>query len=1005
MFRRVVTYAAAAGLVAATVAFIPSVTQAQDELPWMDTSLTPEKRADLLIGAMTLDQKLQQIYNQPFYNQDLDPDGDPEDSPADRNDCNFTIVGRHIEGIPSLKIPTFRQANGGTGIRGGDCLPEPVATALPAQVSSAATFNRDLMTDWGKVLDVELEAWADQVLWGPGMNMIRTPYGGRNNEYFSEDPYLTGVMASQIIKGIQARGVSQATAKHFVANDSEYQFERWTSANRVPSRALHEIYLLPFEMAVKDADVASVMCAYPDLNYTYNCSSSPLLQQTLRQRWGFDGYVFSDRRAQQSTLDALRAGVDVELDESPEWYKPEILKQYINSGVITEEDIDALLRPRYIKMFEFGNFEHPLTSFQWDKIDPLIAKTGSHAQIAKQAGAEGLVLLRNDKKILPLNAGAVESIAVIGPQWFASEASLPPRSGNRAANITVNEPFQVTPVQGLRNVLQNKGSDATVTLNNGTNIASAERAARNSDITILMVGDVARETWDKNAYWPEENPNSTAAGAPNETPNLDLPTITGTNQQELIPRVLAANPNTIVVMKTQGQVNMPWIDDVHTMVQAWYPGEWDGDVVAEALFGDSNFSGKLPLTIGRTDSEAAYATTEQYNGYEENTGTPGGYGRDPQCIDPAEQPPCTVSGPKPQRVVRYTEGLKMGYRWYQATKTEPYFPFGFGLSYTTFDYSDLSVREVGGGNGHTAVRADFTVTNTGKRDGKEVPQVYLTLPKQAGEPSKRLVGFDKIDLAAGQSKRVSVLIDSNASNHPFSYFVPDDADDLRKWADGDWATADGDYTVHVGRSSADTPLERTVNLNFSNRRPTAENVTGVRVREGRSVVINLKASDPDGDALSYTYSDLKGNTVTPIGNGSAVRFTPKPGFTGRTSFRYTVNDGHGGEASAEVFVTVTPAPKTNSRITNVKVKPNRLTTSTRARVSFRVRSGGKAARGNYVIRARGEVVGRGTLNARGRANERIKRLGAGRQKLRIVYQGSATAKRAVKVRTVRVFRR
>ncbi len=1005
MFRRVVTYAAAAGLVAATIAAIPSVTQADDERPWLDTSLAPEKRADLLIAAMTLDQKLQQIYNQPSYNEELDPDGNPDDSPADRNDCNFTIVGRHIEGIPELGIPTFRQANGGTGIRGGDCLPEPPATALPAQVSSSAPFHRALRTAGGKVLDVELEAWATQVLWGPGMNMIRTPYGGRNNEYFSEDPYLTGVMGSEIIKGIQARGVSQATAKHFVANDSEYQFERWTSANRVPSRAMHEIYLLPFEMAVKDADVSSIMCAYPDLNFTYNCSSSPLLQQTLRQRWGFDGYVFSDRRAQQSTLDAIAAGVDVELDESPEWYKPETIKAYINSGVITEAQIDDLLRPRYIKMFEFGNFERPYNKFLWNEVDPLMAPTGSHAKVAKQAGAEGLVLLRNDKNILPLNREAVESVAVIGPQWFAAEASLPPRSGNRAANITVNEPFQVTPVQGLQNVLKDVNPDATVTLNTGTNIASAERAARNADVTVLMVGDVARETWDKNAYWPEENPNSSASGAPNETPNLDLPTITGTNQQELIPRVLAANPNTIVVMKTQGQVNMPWIDDVHTMVQAWYPGEWDGEVVAEALFGVTNFSGKLPLTIGKTDREAAYETSEQYNGFEENTGTPGGYGRDPQCINPQEQPPCTVSGPAPQRVVRYTEGLKMGYRWYESTKTEPYFPFGFGLSYTTFDYSALSVTEVGGGNGHTALRADFTVKNTGDREGMEVPQVYLTLPGEAREPAKRLVGFDKVDLAAGESKRVSVLIDSNASNHPFSYFSPDDPDDLRKWADGDWVTPDGDYKVHVGGSSADTPLEKTVGLNFSNNAPTAQNVTGVRVREGRSVVIELKASDPDGDALSYTYSDLNGNKVTPIGNGSAVRFTPKAGFTGRTSFRYTVNDGHGGEASAQVFVTVTPAPKTNSRITNVKIKPNRLTTNTRARVSFRVRSGGKAARGKYVIRARGEVVGRGTLNARGRANERIKRLSAGRQKLRIVYQGSKTAKRAVKERTVRVIRR
>lgn len=215
---------------------------AQESLPWMDTSLSPEERADLLIDAMTLDQKLSQLYNEPIYNEDLDVDGDPESENRGRWDCDFTPVGRHIEGIPELGIPDFRMANGGTGIRGGDCVPEPTATALPAQVASAATFDRDLNYRWGQLLDVELRAWAHHVLWGPGMNLIRTPYGGRNHEYFSEDPYLTGALASEMISGIQARGVSHATAKHFVANESEYQFERWTSAHRVPSRAMHELY-------------------------------------------------------------------------------------------------------------------------------------------------------------------------------------------------------------------------------------------------------------------------------------------------------------------------------------------------------------------------------------------------------------------------------------------------------------------------------------------------------------------------------------------------------------------------------------------------------------------------------------------------------------------------------------------------------------------------------------------------------------------------------------------
>jgi beta-glucosidase len=782
-------------------------------LPWMDASLDPEQRADLLIDAMTLDQKLQQIYNEPVYNEDLDADGVPDTENPGRLDCNFTVVGRHIEGIPELAIPDFRQANGGTGIRGGDCSPEPVATALPAQVAGAATFNRDLNFRWGQLLDVELRAWAHHVLWGPGMNLIRTPYGGRNHEYFSEDPYLTGVLASEIISGIQEAGVSQATAKHFVANESEYQFERWTSAHRVPSRAMHELYLLPFEMAVKDADVASVMCAYPHVNFSYDCDSQALLQKTLRESWGFEGYVFSDRRAQQSTLAAILAGVDVELDETPEWYRPELIKALIESGDITEGQIDDLLRERYVKMFEFGDFDDPHTEFLWDELDPLMAPGGAHAQLAKEVAAESLVLLRNDSNLLPLDAAAVQSIALIGPSWFAGQATLPPRSGNRSELSTVVAPYDVTPKEGLENVLDSLGSDATVVYNDGDVVAEAEEIAANADIVILMVGDVARETWDKNSNWDEENPKGSSSGAADEVPDLDLPSVTGTNQQKLIPRILAANPNTVVVMKTEGQVNMPWIDDVDTMVQAWYPGQEDGNVVAEALFGVTNFSGKLPITIGRTDHEAAYETAEQYPGKLEDTGTPGGIGRDPLCQDPEELPPCDESGPAPQRVVRYSEDLSMGYRWYEATGTEPLFPFGFGLSYTTFEYSDLNVTEVDGDDGQPVLQVDYTITNTGDRAGKEASQVYLTLPRVAEEPGMRLVQFEKVDLAPGESKVVSVLIDSDASNHPFSYFAPDD-DNLENWANGEWVTPDGRYTVHVGGSSADTPLEETVEILF-----------------------------------------------------------------------------------------------------------------------------------------------------------------------------------------------
>ncbi|MCR6032322.1 glycosyl hydrolase [Nocardioides sp. zg-579] len=837
----------------------PPATAQDEDLPWMDTSLPAPERTELLLDAMTLDQKLEQIFNRPVYNDDLD-DGVPDNGVG----CDFTLIGRHIEGIPELAIPDFRMANGGTGIRGGDCLPEPTATALPAQISSAATFDRATTLRWGQVLDAELRAWAHQVLWGPVLNLIRTPYGGRNNEFFSEDPYLTGALASQIIRGIQQRNVSQATAKHFVANDSEFQFERWTAAIRVPSRAMQELYLLPFEMAVKDADVASVMCAYGQVNFTYNCESKPLLRKTLRERWGFDGYVFSDRRAAQSTVPSILAGTDVEVDEAPEWYAPALVKAAIRNREITEADVDDMLRERYIKMFEFGDFDDPHTEFTWDQLEDEMVQGGTHAQVAKDAAEESLVLLRNERELLPLNAEATESVALIGARWFAGEATLPPRSGDRANNVSVNAPYEVTPRQGLENVLETLGSDAQVTYDNGTNVNRAVALARRSDVTIMMLGDVARETWDKNSNWQQENPSGGPGGAANEVPDLDLPTVQGTDQQRLAPAVLDAVPNTITVLKTQGQVNMPWIDKVDTLVEAWYPGQEDGNVVAEALFGINNFSGKLPVTFGKTDREAAYASQEQYPGYPEDTGSPGGIGRDP------------IPG-APQRVVRYTEGLKMGYRWYQATGTEPLFPFGYGQSYTTFGYSDLQVAKVRKNGKQTGVRVGYTVTNTGDVAGKEASQVYLRLPKAAGENFNRLVGFEKVDLEPGESRRVSTVLNAGASNHPLSYFAPEDPDDLRRWADGKWTTPKGRFTVFVGGSSEDTPLRRSVTLDVDKavkapsqiKKPTVrprpvtsstraritlrvvsagKPATGeVRVKEG-GVVIALDALDARGRA-------------------------------------------------------------------------------------------------------------------------------------------------------------
>lgn len=730
--------------------------------PWMNTALSAAERAEALLPAMTLEQKIQQIYNFPVLNEELQDEDPP---------CEFQRVGRHIEGIPELGIPTFRFANGGTGIRGGDCLPEPTATATPSAVAAAATFDPEINFRWGQVLGNEIRAWAHHSLWGPSFNMIRTPWGGRNHEYMSEDPYLAGVTATQQILGIQSNGQIHATPKHFVGNESEYQRERWTAASRIPSRALHEIYLLPFEMAVKDARPASIMCSFPHLNYEWACQNHALLVETLRDRWGFDGYVVSDRRAMHSTVPSIRAMTSFELDFEPEFYNHEAVTTAIATGEITEEHIDALLRPRYTKMFEFGHFDEAYDSF-------LPVDFEANGAVSREAAEGSIVLLKNDG-LLPLRSD-VTSIALIGADWFAGQATMPPRSGDRDDMTNVIAPFTVTPQQGLENTLADLGSTASVTYADGDEIADAVELAEQADVAIVMVGDNPRETMD--------------------TTTLSLPSINGTNQDMLVPAILEANPNTVVVLKTQGSVLMPWLDQARALIEAWYPGQSDGDVVADVLFGVINPSGKLPVTFGNSENEAAYETEAQYPGLREPNGLGGGEGG--------------FDGPtgEPQLVTHYTENLQMGYRWYEAQNVQPVFPFGHGLSYTTFAYSDLVLTPSNPATGQVVLTVDYTITNTGGLAGKEASQVYLTLPEEAGEPSKRLVGFQKIELQPGESQRVSVTIDCSASNHPFSYFVPTDELNLEAWADGDWVTPSGSFTVHVGPSSAETPLQSPVDM-------------------------------------------------------------------------------------------------------------------------------------------------------------------------------------------------
>jgi beta-glucosidase len=485
-FRRVCLAFTIGIAVAATLQPIPSRAQA---LPWMDTSLSPVQRAGLLVAVMTLDEKFEQIGMNTGPNSDL---------PG----CSIRSDSRHIEGIPRLAIPTVRMTNGPIGVSGGDCDPNPSTTGVPTALAIAASWDPAASFAWGDIAGTETRAIGHHVFLAPGINLGRISTLGRNFEYFGEDPYLTGVMAVQQILAVQAHGV-QATAKHYVSNEQETQ--RSTMDTIVGDRALHELYLLPFEMLVKDAALASTMCSYPRVGGVFDCENAPLLTDVLRKQWGFKGYVMSDRGATKSAVPSIKAGLDLEFGSNPIWFTPARITAALAANQITVANIDAMLLRRYGTMFRLGQFDNPITGFA-----PIDFKR--NGQSARAISEQGGVLLKNENDMLPLNASRLRSIALIGPQTFAGAAKFP--ATGPGGFITVNAPYSVTPIQGLQNVLSALGSSATVTFDNGTNVAGAIALAASSDVAIVMVGDISLEGEDR--------------------ANLSLPTIDGVNQDALI---------------------------------------------------------------------------------------------------------------------------------------------------------------------------------------------------------------------------------------------------------------------------------------------------------------------------------------------------------------------------------------------------------------------------------------------------------------------------------------
>jgi beta-glucosidase len=648
---------------------------------------TPRQRAQAIVAKMTLDEKIGQLHG-----------------------IKTSTEYRTVPAIPRLGVPKLLLTNGPAGVSTGG-VTQPSATALPAPISLAASFDLRQADAYGGLAGDETLDVGRNVLEGPTVNIARVPVNGRTFEGYGEDPYLAGQFAVRDIQAVQAKGVI-ANVKHYFGNNQEAN--RFAVNDDIDERTMREIYLPAFEAAVKDGHVGSVMCAYPKINGTFNCENPTVLNGILKQEFGFDGFVFSDFGAVHSTVPSANAGLDLETPTGT--YFGSALKTAVQNGTVKTATIDDKLVRRYTKMIEAGIFDRAVTT------TPIPAK--ANGAVSRHLAEEGMVLLRNSGNLLPLNKATLKSIALIGHDAAKT-------GGGGSSHV--KPLYTVKPSDGLKS---RAGAGVTVTTDDGSSTSSAAAAAKAADVAIVMVEDSESEGKDRTGL-----------------------ALSG-NQDALVSAVAAANKKTIVVSKTGGPILMPWVDQVPAILQAWYPGEEDGNAVADVLFGAFNPSARLPVTFPRKESDQPADTAAQYPG---TNGT-----------------------------AHYSEGIFVGYRHYDAKNIAPLFPFGYGLSYTSFQYANLKVT----GN---VVEAD--VTNTGTATGAEIAQLYVGSPSTAAAPEapQELQGFQKVLLKPGQTGHVTFTL----TNRSFSYW---------NTTSHGWRIAGGQYRIMVGGSSRNQPLTATVQL-------------------------------------------------------------------------------------------------------------------------------------------------------------------------------------------------
>ncbi len=690
--------------------------------PWTDTKLPSERRAELVLKEMTLDEKIGLLHGEGM------PDwpGMPAEIQAVQSLGNGGAG--FVLGVPRLGIPLIQMTDAAYGVRNsGDN--GRYSTALPSNLGSAASWDLTGACRYGALIGSEMRAQGYNMTLGGGVNLTREPRNGRTFEYMGEDPLLAGLMVGQRIKCEGEQKVI-SDIKHYAFNDQE------SGRNSVDvtlgERAGRESDLLAFELGIREGDPKAVMCSYNGLNGNYACENKYLLTDVLKKDWKFKGFVVSDWGGTHSTEKASAAGLDQEqpLDS---FFGPK-LKEAVEAGRVSQAELDEhVLRVLYAE-FASGIVDSPKAKAVPDPEFGL--------KTAREIEQESIVLLKNAGAVLPLSKSS-GSVAVIGKKadygtlsgGGSAQVDPPGEAGGHFWRREVW--FPGSPVDAVKA----KAPGATVTYSSGEDIAAAVKAAKSAEVAVVFA-------WQ----WEAEDA---------DLPNLDLPG----NQNDLIAAVSAANPHTVVVLETGTAVKMPWLAQTAAVLEAWYPGSHGEHAIANVLFGDVNPSGKLPMTFPMSEADLPRTAVAM----------------PPKSLKPGD---LSVGKGLTFGVDYNVEGAAVGYKWYESQKKPVLFPFGFGLSYTSFAYSGLKVADGS---------VTFTVKNTGQLAGTEVAEVYAKLPASAGEPWKRLVGWQRVSLAAGESRVVT---------------VKPEALTLKVWDEKShhWTSPEGKIEVMVGPSSAETPL-------------------------------------------------------------------------------------------------------------------------------------------------------------------------------------------------------